>query len=53
MFGPGCERDFVVLRPANGRMEAIERWAWYSEFNNLRIYFRGEEEFTFFNLKWQ
>jgi hypothetical protein len=59
MFGPACERDFVVLRPVPNfttgetKMQSVERWAWYSEFNNLRIYLRGDEEMTFFTLKWQ
>lgn len=59
MFGPSCERDFVELRPVpvgeagQCKMQSVERWCWYSEHNNLRIYFRGEEEFTFFNLKYR
>ena len=60
MFGPGCERDFVVLRPVpvgeNGecRMASVEKWAWLTTTDasqELRIYF-NEEAMTFFKLKW-
>ena len=59
-FGPGCERDFVVLHPVpvgtlgQCRMASKERWAWYSttESNQeLRIYF-NEAEMSWFKLKW-
>ena len=60
MFGPGCERDFVVLRPVpvgeegQCRMDSVEKWAWLtSNYGNqeLRIYLK-EEVMTFFKLKW-
>ena len=60
MFGPGCERDFVVVRPVpvgedgQCRMDSVERWAWLTtsyEKQELRIYLK-EEAMTFFKLKW-
>ena len=60
MFGPGCERDFVVLRPVpvgeegQCRMQAVEKWAWLTTTDasgELRIYF-NDEAMTFFKLKW-
>lgn len=60
MFGPGCERDFVVLRPVpvgddgQCRMASVEKWAWLTTTDasqELRIYF-NKEAMTFFKLKW-
>ena len=59
-FGPGCERDFVVIRPVSAgtdgqcQMASVERWAWWTttEGNQeLRIYFK-EDAMAFFKLKW-
>ena len=61
-FVPGCERDFVVIHPVPAgtdgqcQMASVERWAWLTTVDTkseLRIYFKGEAEFTFFNLKWR
>ena len=59
-FGPGCERDFVVLRPiavgddGQCQMASVERWAWLTTTDasqELRIYLK-EDAMTFFKLKW-
>lgn len=48
-FGPGTERD-TALR---SRHERDWRWAWDTEHGNCRIYFKGDEELSWFTLKWQ
>ena len=59
-FGPGCERDYVVLHPVPAgtdgqcRMATQERWAWLTTTDTnsvLRIYF-NDDELAWFKLKW-
>lgn len=55
-FGPGTESKWIVVHPVdagpNGecRMEARERWAWQTEFNEMRIYFKSDAELSWFKL---
>jgi DNA polymerase III delta prime subunit len=57
-YGPGCELKWVALRPVdagpNGecRIESQERWAWDTEFGNMRLYLKSDAELTFFTLKY-
>jgi len=45
-FGPSGERDSMI------RMKSqTAQWAWDTEFQHLRLYFK-EDAFTLFKLKW-
>jgi hypothetical protein len=58
-FGPGTESKWIVLQPVatgnNGecRMESVERWAWHTEHNEMRLYFKSDAELAWFKLKWE
>ena len=56
IYGPGCELDYVVLQfdqpKVDGKIFSVERWAWHTEYDNLRIYIKGDEELSFIKLKW-
>lgn len=43
-FGPGCELELVKYMPAK------PKWAWTTEFNNLRLYL-NDEALVVFKLK--
>lgn len=49
-FGPGMERDWAISL-GDGRY-AVGRWAWYTEYKQMRIYFTGDAELTAFLLFW-
>ena len=51
-FGPGVERKFITLHPTSTGVESIHKWAWHTDEEELRIYFKGDEELTLFKLKW-
>jgi hypothetical protein len=57
-YGPGCELKWVTVRPVDAgpdgecSMEARERWAWDTEFGNMRLYLKSDAEMTFFTLKY-
>jgi hypothetical protein len=44
-FGAGCELELVK------DMETKPKWAWFTEFNHLRLYLT-EESLTLFKLRW-
>lgn len=59
-FGPGTETKWIVLTPketAPGSeqcyMESVERWAWKTEHDEMRLYFRSDAELAWFKLKWE
>lgn len=45
-WGPSCERDWASLATP----EAF--WAWDTEYNHLRLYFKGDKEMSMFHFKW-
>ena len=47
-YGPGTE-----LKTALHMTDRRWRWAWDTEHGNARIYFKNDEELTWFTLKWQ
>ena len=42
-FGPSAERDWV---------EGDTVWAWDTEFQHLRLYFKSDAELSMFLLRW-
>lgn len=48
-FGPGAERDTALIL----RNENEWRWAWDTEHGNIRLYLKGDDELSWFGLKWQ
>ena len=48
-FGPGAERDMALLL----RNENEWHWAWDIEHGNVRLYLKGDEELSWFTLRWQ
>jgi hypothetical protein len=42
-FGPSAELGFTRMG---------DTWAWDTEYKNRRIYLKGDEELTFFTLKY-
>lgn len=56
-FGPGTESKWIVIHPVddgNGQchMEARERWAWQTEFKEMRLYFKDDETLSAFLFHW-
>lgn len=52
-FGPSCELDNITLIGDKlGEPSSVERWAWRTDFEHLRLYIRGDEELAWFKLKW-
>jgi hypothetical protein len=58
MFGPGCETKWITITPEdagpNGecRMVSTVRWAWHTEYGEMRLYFKDDESLSAFMLKW-
>ena len=58
VFGPGVERKWITLKPEpagnNGecRMVSENRWAWHTENEEMRLYFKDDETLSAFVLKW-
>lgn len=58
-FGPGVETKWIALHAvADGtegqcHMEARERWAWKTEHDEMRLYFKTDDELAWFKLKWE
>ena len=44
MFGPGCELEMIQ------HMDTKPKWAWATEFNNMRLYI-DDESLVIFKLK--
>jgi len=44
-WGAGTERD-------NPGIEELAKWAWHTDQDQLRIYFRSEQELNWFKLRW-
>ena len=57
VFGPGVERKWITVGPEdagpNGecRMVSKDRWAWHTEGDEMRLYFKSDAEMSFFTLK--
>lgn len=57
-FGPGTETKWIVITPIdagnNGecRMESTTRWAWHTEYGEMRLYFKDDETLSAFMLQW-
>lgn len=57
-FGPGIEAKWITVRPedagSNGecRMVSVDRWAWHTEYDCMRLYFKSHAELAFFVLKY-
>jgi hypothetical protein len=52
-FGPGVERKFVTLTHLqSNKLEAIERWCWHTEDDNMRLYFKDDETASAFSFQW-
>lgn len=59
VFGPGTESKWIVVRPkevATGAdqmyMESTTRWAWQTEFKEMRLYFKDDETLSAFMFQW-
>ena len=58
VFGPGCETKWIVIRakPAGNegqcQMESTTRWAWHTEHDEMRLYFKDDETLSAFMLQW-
>lgn len=50
-FGPGVERKWILLHPTGNGMESLNRWAWHTEYEEVRLYFKSDAELTLFALK--
>ena len=48
-FGPGAERDTALML----RADRDWRWAWDTEQGKMRLYLKGDEELSWFTLRWQ
>jgi len=57
MFGPGVERKWITVGPEdagpNGQCQMVskDRWAWHTEGDEMRLYFKSDAEMSFFTLK--
>jgi hypothetical protein len=58
VFGPGCESKWIVTHPVDAgptgecQMTSTVRWAWQTEFKEMRLYFRDDETLSAFMLQW-
>lgn len=50
-FGPGVERKWITLHPTGHGIESLNTWAWHTEGDIMRIYFKSDAEMSFFTLK--
>ena len=57
-FGPGCETKWITIRPEevgpNGECQMVSttRWAWQTEFKEMRLYFKDDETLSAFMFQW-
>ena len=57
-FGPGCETKWIVIRAKTAgdegqcRMESTTRWAWHTEYDEMRLYFKDDETLSAFMFQW-
>ena len=58
VFGPGVETKWITIHAVdagpNGQceMESTTRWAWQSEFKEMRLYFKDDETLSAFVFQW-
>lgn len=58
VFGPGCETKWILLTPVEAgtdgqcHMESTTRWAWQTEFKEMRLYFKDDETLSAFIFQW-
>ena len=57
-FGPGVETKWITIHAVdagpNGQcqMESTTRWAWQTEYNEMRLYFKDDETLSAFMFQW-
>lgn len=57
-FGPGCETKWIVIRPESAgndgqcQMTSTTRWAWHTEYDEIRLYFKDDETLSAFMFQW-
>ena len=58
VFGPGVETKWITIHAVdagpNGQcqMESTTRWAWQTEYNEMRLYFKDDETLSAFMFQW-
>lgn len=58
VFGPGCETKWITIRPVEVgtegqcQMESTTRWAWHTEHDEMRLYFKDDETLSAFVFQW-
>ena len=58
VFGPGTETKWIVVKPEDAgtegqcQMVSKNRWAWQTEFKEMRLYFKDDETLSAFMLQW-
>ena len=58
VFGPDTETKWILLRPEeagpNGECQMVTttRWAWQTEFKEMRLYFKDDATLSGFLLQW-
>ena len=58
VFGPGCETKWIIIHPVDAgtegqcQMESTTRWAWQTEFKEMRLYFKDDETLSAFMFQW-
>ena len=58
VFGPGTESKWIVVQPqpvgvdGRCRMFATTRWAWQTEYEEMRLYLQDEATLSAFMLQW-
>lgn len=50
-WGPSAERDHYLLL-AKRDLQPNQHWAWHTVDTIKRIYFKTEQEFSWFHLRW-
>jgi len=51
-FGPGVERKWITLGVGEKGLETLNSWAWHTEHNEMRLYFKSDAELALFTLKY-
>ena len=56
-FGPGTETKWILLAPKDlgegkCRMQSTTRWAWHTEYGEMRLYFKDDETLSAFMFQW-
>lgn len=51
-FGPSTERGYVSVEPGSAGIRSKTCWCWYTEYNQMRLYFQDNKTLSTFLLKW-